>query len=67
MIEPGSELTVSTDLVDCPADESEKLGALTAKAFEIISGVKEIKEITQRDYQRCKTALETKARNKAKP
>jgi hypothetical protein len=34
------------------------------KAFEIISGVKTLAEITERDYQRCKTALETKLRAK---
>lgn len=34
----------------------------TVGAFKIISGVDSIAEIPERDYQRCKTALETKKR-----
>ncbi len=36
----------------------------TAKGFSIISGCADLKDIAQRDYQRCKTALETKLRTK---
>ncbi len=36
----------------------------TAKGFSIISGTADLNDIAQRDYQRCKTALETKLRAK---